>query len=150
MTSEAHYRKLERAYRDAPTNEYYDPEIEIGEAAATVRVRVDPKFYHAADAVHGSVYFKLLDDAAFFAANSLVPDHFVLTANFNLHLLAPVSEGTMTATGRVIHRRGRSILAEARLVDDEGELVAYGSGTFVESRIELGPEVGYGTAEDPG
>lgn len=143
MTTEEHYRRLERAYREAPTNRYYEPEIEIGEATATVRLTVDPKFHHAADAVHGSVYFKLLDDAAFFAANSLVPDRFVLTASFNLHLLAPVSEGELEAVGSVIHRRGRTVLAESRLRDETGEMLAHGTGTFVRSRIELGPEVGY-------
>jgi acyl-coenzyme A thioesterase PaaI-like protein len=36
--------------------------------------------HHSIHAVHGSVYFKALDDAAFFAVNSLVEDVFVLTA----------------------------------------------------------------------
>ena len=37
---------------------------------------------HAAGAVHGSYYFKVLDDACYFAANSLVSDVFVLTVSF--------------------------------------------------------------------
>jgi hypothetical protein len=35
---------------------------------------VRPDFFHAAHAVHGSVYFKALDDAAFFAVASLVQE----------------------------------------------------------------------------
>ncbi len=46
-----------------------------------------------------SVYFKALDDAAFFAANSVVEDVFVLTTNFNIQLLRTVTEGTLIATG---------------------------------------------------
>ena len=29
-------------------------------------------YFHALEAIHGSVYFKILDDAAFFAAQSVV------------------------------------------------------------------------------
>ena len=55
-----HHRRLERMYRSAPTNEYFRPEIEIGEGTAHVQLVVRPDFFHAASAVHGSVYFKLL------------------------------------------------------------------------------------------
>ena len=78
MTSDDHYRRLERMYVSAPANEYFKPEIRIAEGAAEVEVAVRPDFFHAASAVHGSVYFKLLDDATFFAASSLVHDVFVL------------------------------------------------------------------------
>ena len=75
-----HFRRLERMYRAAPANEYFRPDISIEEGTAEVRLVVRPDFFHAASAVHGSVYFKLLDDATFFAASSLVDDVFVLTA----------------------------------------------------------------------
>jgi acyl-coenzyme A thioesterase PaaI-like protein len=67
-------------------------------------IPVRPEFFHAAHAVHGSVYFKALDDAAFFAVNSLVTDVFVLTASYNLYLTRPVTEGALRAVGRVVHR----------------------------------------------
>jgi acyl-coenzyme A thioesterase PaaI-like protein len=47
------------------------------------------------------LYFEALDDAAFFAANSLVPGHFVLARQFNVHLLGPIQAGIMRAEGRV-------------------------------------------------
>ena len=83
-----HHRRLEHMYLSAPANEYFKPEIRIDEGRAEVRLTVRPDFFHAASAVHGSVYFKLLDDATFFAASSLVDDVFVLTASFNI-LLSP-------------------------------------------------------------
>ena len=50
--------------------------IKKGEAHITLPVRKE--LYHAAGAMHGALYFLALDNAAFFAANSLVEDVFVL------------------------------------------------------------------------
>ncbi len=143
MSREEHYRRLERAYLAAPTNAYYGPSIRVGDGSAEIVIPVRPEFYHAAGAVHGSVCFKALDDAAFFAANSLVHDVFVLTASFNLYLLRPIVAGELRATGRVVSASRRLIVAEAEAVSSEGKLVARGSGTFMRSEIRLGPEIGY-------
>ncbi len=143
MSDESHFRKLERMYLSAPTNEYYDPKIRVEEGGAEIAIRVSEKFFHAAGAVHGSVYFKALDDAAFFAANSLVRDVFVLTVSFNVYLVRPVSSGELTATGRVVHRSKRTLLAEATVVDSKGREIGRGSGTFMKSDMALSPEIGY-------
>ncbi len=60
---EQHYRLLEQMYHNAPTNRYYYPVLIVSHAAAEVRVPVRPEFMHSGHAVHGSVYFKCLDDA---------------------------------------------------------------------------------------
>jgi acyl-coenzyme A thioesterase PaaI-like protein len=54
--------------------------------AARIRFDVEPGVHHAAGAAHGTIYFKMLDDAAFYAANSLVSDRFLLTTAFNVLL----------------------------------------------------------------
>lgn len=138
-----HYCKLEWMYLSAPINAFYSPAIWVREGEAEITMAVKPEFFHAADAVHGSVYFKLLDDAAFFAVNSLVKEHFVLTASFTTYLLRPVSEGTMKATGKVLYAGARSFLAESVVEDGEGNEIARGSGNFVVSKIKLNPDVGY-------
>ena len=143
MIGEEHYRKLERMYRSAPINEFFKPEIFISQGTAEIKVEVDSRFFHAANAVHGSVYFKSLDDAAFFAVSSLVDDYFVLTSNFNLYLHAPVTAGTMRSVGKVVRGGGSSFLAEAVLYNEKNEEIARGSGMFVKSRIKFDPEMGY-------
>ena len=143
MPGDEHFRKLERLYGAAACNEYYRPTIRVGEGTAEVSVAVRPEFFHAADAVHGSVYFKLLDDAAYFAVNSLVDDVLVLTAQFNLYLLRPVTEGELRATGRVVSASRRLFVAESELVDGRGRAVARGSGTFMRSDIPLTESVRY-------
>ena len=130
-------------YRSAPTNVYFRPEIQIAEGTAEVRLVVRPDFFHAASAVHGSVYFKLLDDATFFAASSLVADVFVLTTSFTIYLLRPVSSGEMHARGRVVNRSKRLIIGEGVIVDSDGKEIARGSGTFMPSRVPLDERLGY-------
>jgi len=143
LTKEDHYRKLERMYLSAPINEYYSPTMHITEGRAEVTVAVSLKLFHSAGAVHGSVYFKMLDDAAFFAANSLVDDVFVLTVSFTVYLTRPISEGEMKATGRIVHQSRNLFVAESVLVDSQGQEIGRGSGTFMRSKIPLSPDIGY-------
>jgi acyl-coenzyme A thioesterase PaaI-like protein len=97
---EEHFRKLERMYHGAPVNRYYQPTIRIASGSAELDLPVKLDFFHAAHAVHGSVYFEALDDAAFFAVSSLVTDVFVLTASYNIYLTRPVTQGILRASGR--------------------------------------------------
>ena len=149
LASDEHCRRLERMYLSAPINRIYEPDIRISERAAEVALTVQPAFHHAAHALHGSVYFKCLDDAAFFAANSVVLDVFVLTVTFNIVLLRPVTAGRIVAIGRLVNTSRNLQVAEAELRDERQKLVATGSGTFMRSTIALGPEVGY-AARDAG
>ena len=141
--TDEHYRRLERMYRSAGINAYFRPDLFVAEGRAEVRMSLRPDFHHAAHAVHGSVYFKALDDAAFFAANSVVTDVFVLTVTFNVVLVRPVSAGTMTAFGRLVHRSKNLLVAESELRDEHDRALARGSGTFMRSTIQLDAAVGY-------
>jgi len=143
VTDAEHYRKLERLYAGAPVTQWYGAAIAIAEGEAEVRLSVRPEFYHAAHAVHGSVYFRALDDAAFFAVNSKVRDVLVLTVSFTVHFARPVTSGELRAVGRVSHGSGRLFLAEADLLDNSGRLLGRGSGVFTRSSTLLDPSIGY-------
>lgn len=139
-----HHRKLERMYHDhAPINDFFDPELAISDGTARLELPVSEKLYHPGNAVHGTAYFKALDDAAFFAANSLVEDVFLLTTQMNLYLTRPVSEGSMVAHGEVLQDNPGQYIAEAVLEDDDGNQLARATATFVRSNIELDAEIGY-------
>ena len=86
--------------------------------------------YHAAGAMHGVVYFKALDDATYFAANSIVTDVLVPTAKFEIEFLKPVSSGQIRAVGVVTEDDGRLIQATGELYDDQNQLVAQWWATF--------------------
>lgn len=143
MNNKEHCRKLERMYASSPCNEYYAPILTVSNGTAELVIAIREDFFHSAGSTHGSVYFKALDDAAFFAVNSLVEDALVLTVNFNVYLTRPVSHGKIKATGKVVHASGNVFIAEALLFDIEGREIARGSGSFVKSKIKLSSDIGY-------
>lgn len=118
-------------------------ECEINLGQASISLTIADKYFHALGAIHGSVYFKLLDDAAFFAVNSMVKDVFVLTTSFNIHLIRPVNKGKIVATGTVKTKSSQLFIAEATLVNEAGKEVAFGTGNFMKSKIKLTEEIGY-------
>lgn len=145
--AEAHYRALESLYAAAPINRKFASRLAItGEGAASIHFRITPDVYHAAGAAHGTIYFKMLDDAAFYAANSLVTDRFLLTTSFNLHFSRPIRDCAVVAEGRWVSGRRRVLVAEARLIDEEGEEFARGTGTFMRSQFPLSGLPGYARA----
>lgn len=139
-----HWRALEGLYASAPVNNLFESRLEIvGEGLSRIHFDVTPACFHAAGAAHGTIYFKMLDDAAFYAANTLVTDRFLLTTSFNLFFSRPIKGGRVIAEGRWVSGRRRVLVAEARLIDEEGEEVGRGTGTFQRSRIPLSSLDGY-------
>jgi len=140
----AHYRALEALYRSAPVNRLFKSTIEIvSQGFARIRFDVEEASFHAAGAAHGTLYFKMMDDAAFYACNSLVSDRFLLTTAFNLNFTRPLRPGPVIAEGRWVSGKRRVFVGEARLIDGEGEEAARGTGTFMRSHIPLSSLDGY-------
>lgn len=149
LGAERHYRALERLYRSAPVNSLFESQLDIeGEGSARLHFNVTPSCFHAAGAAHGTIYFKMLDDAAFYAANTLVTDRFLLTTSFNLHFTKPVRTGRVVAEGKWISGRRRVYVAESRLIDEEGDEIGRGTGTFMRSHILLSGLPGYSAEQD--
>ena len=145
--AQAHHRALERLYAAAPINRLFASRLTIlAPGVASIAFDLDERHFHAAGAVHGTSYFKMLDDAAFYAANSLVTDRFLLTTAFNLLLTRPLKAGPVTAEGRWVSGQRRVFVAEARLIDATGEEAARGTGTFMRSHIPLATLAGYAPA----
>ena len=144
---QAHFRSLETLYASAPINRMFSSRLTItGAGHSVIDFSTDESLYHAAGAVHGTIYFKMLDDAAFYAANSLVSDRFLLTTAFNLLFTRPIGPGRIRAEGRWISGKRRVYVADARLIDADGEEAARGTGTFMRSQIALSGLPGYRAA----
>ncbi len=142
--AQSHYKALERLYSSAPINQTFKSTLEIVERGRSkLTFTVDRSVFHAAGAAHGTIYFKMLDDAAFYAANTLATDRFLLTTSFNLHFTKPVREGTVIAEGRWVSGKRRVFVAESRLIDEQGDEIGRGTGTFMRSRIALSGLPGY-------
>ncbi len=142
--AKAHFHALEALYASAPINALFRSKLEItGEGTSRIVFTVDESVHHAAGAAHGTIYFKMLDDAAFYAANSLVSDRFLLTTGFNLHFTKPLRSGEVEARGRWISGKRRVFVAEASLIDEDGDEIGRGTGTFMRSHIPLSGLPGY-------
>lgn len=143
MSGNEHYLALQRMYAAAPVNAFYLPTMTVSDGAAEISIEVSNKFHHSGGGVHGSVYFKMLDDAAFFAVNSLVSDVFVLTTTFTTYLTRPVSKGQLKAVGKVVNCNKTQFIAESIVYDDRGQEVGRGNGIFVRSKLPLAQAKGY-------
>ncbi len=131
MPNQAYYQKLEKMFDRNPCNDYYDVAIKVEAGKATVTLQVRPDLLHGGGMLHGSVYFKALDDACTFAAASLTEDSVPVTASFNIHFLRPIAEGSFQAIANVVHQSRRIVVTEAEAVDENGRKLAYGSGSFM-------------------
>lgn len=139
MSDESHYRNLETLFQSAPLNQgiFKGSDLEVEFERATLRLAIGNQYFHAAEAMHGAIYFKLLDDSAYFAAASIENTYFLLTKSYTIHFRRPVMEDTLTAIGKVIEVNEREILATSEIYNSAGKLVANGEGVFVRSTKRL-------------
>lgn len=134
----AHLRALEALYASEAINAYFPSQLHVPcVARAVISCTVGPDLFHGAGAGHGAVYFKYLDDAAFYAASSRITDFFLLTTAFHIIFTRPLGAQALQAEGRWISGDRRVIVAESRLVDEQGVEYGYGRGTFTRSRKRL-------------
>ena len=144
MNEKDNYKALENMYAAAPINEIYNPVMTVSEGEAEIEIAISEKYHHSAGGVHGSVYFKMLDDAAFFASNSFERDVFVLTTSFTTYITRPVSEGSLKAIGKVVNKNKTQFIAESVVYDSKGNEIGRGNGVFVRSKLPLVEAKGYG------
>lgn len=141
MTPEEHYIRLIRMYGAAPVNKPLQPVMTLKDGNCTIEMDVQPVMFHAGNGMHGAYYFKMLDDAAYFAAATRNMQDFLVTVKFELNFYRPVNGGKLIAVGNVIDSADE-ILAGATL-HCNGDLVAKGSGIFKPSGSSLSEAMGY-------
>jgi uncharacterized protein (TIGR00369 family) len=102
------------------------------EGQAVIDLPYNPNLDHAQGGVHGGVYATLLDSAGWFtaaAAHDIAC--WLATAEMSIHFLAPASQTSLRAVGRLIKQGKRQEVAEVYLHDGEGRLVGHATGTFI-------------------
>jgi uncharacterized protein (TIGR00369 family) len=100
----------------------------------TAIFELDPELrhYNPIGSVHGGVYATLLDSAAGCAVHStLAAGEAYTSLDLTVKFLKPVTvdSGRLRAVGTVLQRGRRTALAEAKLYDGSGRLVAYASSS---------------------
>ena len=104
--------------------------VEEGRAAFTMRAQ--EFHYNPIGSVHGGVIATLLDSAAGCAVHSTLPTGWgYTTLDLTTKYLRPatVDSGVLRCEGTVINRGRTTALAEARLFDETGRLLAYASSS---------------------
>ncbi|MFP4388155.1 MAG: PaaI family thioesterase [Desulfococcaceae bacterium] len=143
MSDPDHCRKLENMTHSAPFIRWTGVRTKIEKGRSEIRPPMQEKMFHAANALHGPLYFLAPDNAAFFAINSLVKDVFAPTASFDICLTRPVTRGTLAAAGTAATPGKGRFIAEAVLRDEKDREGAWGGGIFVKGPTSPSPETGY-------
>ena len=100
----------------------------------SVTVHLDPQEFHynPLGTVHGGVLSTLLDTAAACSVHSTLPAGVGYTSlDLTVKFLRPVTvaSGLLTTRGAVLQRGRRTALAEARMTDAAGRLLAHATST---------------------
>ena len=127
-----HFDRLIKMYLKAPINMLYPGiDLNVKENEAVISLPAGKHYHHAGGSIHGSVYFRLLDDACYFAAMSKMKDYFILTKSFNIELKRPHVDGEIKAVGKMIKEEKGEFYCEGELFNEAGKVIAIGSGVFV-------------------
>lgn len=102
---------------------------EVEPGLSVVYIDVEDVHLNGSGSLHGGVYASLIDNAMGLAVLSLVGVR-TATIEMNVHFLGAVGGGRVTCRSEVVHRTRRTATAEAKVEDDEGNLVAMGTGAF--------------------
>lgn len=105
---------------------------EVDEGRAVFTLQPAEYHYNPIGMVHGGVAATLMDSAMGCAVHSLLPAGVgYTTLELKLNYLRPMTRdtGPVRAEGRVLHAGSRTALAEARLVDAAGKLLAHATST---------------------
>ena len=100
----------------------------------SVTFYLDPQEFHynPLGGVHGGVIATLLDSAAGCSVHSVLPagvGYTSLDLNTKFLRAVTVATGRLTCTGQVLQRGRRTALAEARLTDAAGRLLAHATSS---------------------
>lgn len=106
--------------------------FEIDEGRAVLRVPVGEYHYNPLGSVHGGIIATMLDTACGCTVHSTLPAGVGYTSlDLSTRFLKPatIASGLLTAEGTIVSRGRRIAVAEARLTDERGTLLAHATST---------------------
>ena len=106
--------------------------LEAEEGSVTVLLDPQEFHYNPLGSMHGGVFATLLDTAAACSVHTTLPAGVGYTSlDLNVKFLRPVTiaTGRLTCRGTVLQRGRRTALAEARLTDAQGKLIAHATSS---------------------
>jgi uncharacterized protein (TIGR00369 family) len=107
--------------------------VEVSDGFARYALLPGEQLYGWHSAVPSGVAATLLDFAMSAAVQSVLDaqtSHSAACLNAHLTRAITARSGKLVAEGWVVHRGSRLVTTEGRLSDDQGKLLAHGSGTY--------------------
>ncbi|GMK39560.1 thioesterase [Paenibacillus sp. CCS19] len=106
-------------------------EVEYVESEkAAVRLECTERHLNMGGIVHGGVLASLLDNTMGLALMVTFPGEMIVTAQLNIHYLAPSQGGELRCEASMVHRSRRTATMEGHIYGRDGELLAWASGAF--------------------
>lgn len=105
---------------------------DLAEGRAVLRATPDERHLNQIGLVHGGWVTTLMDSALGGSAHTLLPaGERAVTIEIKVNMTRPVIPGTpVTVVGEVQHRGRRTIVAEGKMRDDQGRILAIALATF--------------------
>jgi len=119
--------------------------VSLEPGRSLLKAAIEGKHLQPYGIVHGGVYSSMIDAAGFWASYTEIEDPLALTTvEMKLNYLAPAIAGVFTAEGQVV-KTGKTIcLSQARIVDQDGRLLAQGTVTMlVIASLQLDGQPGF-------
>src|SRR3972149_3219377 len=130
---ESYERALRRAVESSPIYKLLQIRLERCDSGfSRFRMPFRKDLTQAYGIVHGGAIATLADTAVAFAMMTMIhPGERVVTVEFKINFLAPVSEGQMIGEARVINKGKRLALADMEVKTAEGKPIAKGLATYI-------------------
>ncbi len=123
--------ELKEIYESSPFNNYLGIKLEKYEEGSVVySIKVTPDHKNVNQAIHGGVYFSILDTVMGATVRSVTKNP-ITTINSTINFIAPLKEGDQMIASANLVRSGKSIaFAEGEVKDCNGLVLAKSVGTF--------------------
>lgn len=119
---------------------YFDEEVsfsrhigakveDVEPGRASVHIDIEDTHLNGNGTLHGGVHASLIDNAMGLALISLVGVR-TATVEMNVHFLGAIGSGRIVCDAEVVHRTRRLATLEGKVRDEDGSLIAMGTGTF--------------------
>jgi len=132
VTEDDWFNQMRQRYQASPLHGLFGLElIEIALGSVTVVLKSSPGIQNSMGGVHGGVLSSVIDSALLQSVRSETgPDDQLTTVELKVNFLRPAQGFTFECHGEAL-RVGRTLgVSSARLVDEQGRIVAAGLGTI--------------------
>ncbi|MWV42458.1 hotdog fold thioesterase [Paenibacillus sp. HJL G12] len=104
--------------------------VEIDEKKVVVAFDIQPHHLNLIGILHGGMHASVIDSAMGLIVMLARPGVSVVTVGLNMNYVAPTSEGRVLVSAELIHSSRKLITAQAYARKENGDLLAFGTGTF--------------------